>query len=203
MNSQVYQAHVTSLLCKWTFSQESRFCVTNNRWDFEWEIQYWDLRTLNIIILTYLSIKQIKDTFDIFLCFLVWNQRFRRFFGCYCLIHVTLFIIQIKGSTEKQLAVQTQARSHPSVSLSGCDWTELPHTVVKDIWAQVNIILERYHVLAPENATFCVTEFDNSFTVKQNTSSSYRCSCKRFLSTDDLCQHVLAVPEKRSNFLNF
>ena len=55
--SQVSQAHVTSLLCKLTFSQESRCRVTNNRWDFEWEIQYWDLRTLNIIILTYFSIK--------------------------------------------------------------------------------------------------------------------------------------------------
>ena len=66
MNSQVYQAHVTSFLRKLTFSQESQFCVTNNRWDFEWEIQYWDLWTLNIIILTYFSIKQIKDTFDMF-----------------------------------------------------------------------------------------------------------------------------------------
>ena len=66
------------------------------------------------------------------------------FFGCSCLPHVTLFIIRGKGSTKKQPAIQTQARSHLSVSLSGFDLTELPHTVVKDIWAQANIILERY-----------------------------------------------------------
>ena len=144
MNSQVYQAHVTSLLCKLTFSQESRFCITNNRWDFEWEIQYWDLRTLNIIILTYFSIKQIKDTWYIPVFFGLKSAISSFFFGCSCLPHVTLFIIRSKGSTKKQPAIQTQARSHLSVSLSGFDLTELPHTVVKDIWAQANIILERY-----------------------------------------------------------
>lgn len=39
--------------------------------------------------------------------------------------------------------------------------------------------------------------------MKQNTPSSYRCSCKRFLSTDDLCQHVLAVPEKKKQLPEF
>ena len=39
--------------------------------------------------------------------FFVWNQRFGRFFGCYCLTPVTLFIIRSKDSTEKQPAVRT------------------------------------------------------------------------------------------------
>ena len=39
--------------------------------------------------------------------FFVWNQRFGRFFGCYCLTPVTLFIIRSKGSTEKQPVVRT------------------------------------------------------------------------------------------------
>ena len=49
-----------------------------------------------------------KDTY--FWCipvFLVWNQRFGHFFGCYCLTPVTLFIIRSKDSTEKQPAVRT------------------------------------------------------------------------------------------------
>ena len=33
--------------------------------------------------------------------------------------------------------------------------------------------------------------------------SSYRCSCKRFLSTDDFCQHVLAIPEKKKQLPEF
>ena len=57
---QASQAQVTSVLCKLTFSQESRCRVTSNRWDFVWEIKYWGLRTLNIIILTYFSIKYIN-----------------------------------------------------------------------------------------------------------------------------------------------
>ena len=36
--SQAFQAHVTSVLCKFTFSQESRCRVTSNRWDFVWEM---------------------------------------------------------------------------------------------------------------------------------------------------------------------
>ena len=51
--SQASQAHGTSVLCKLTFSQESRCRVTSNRWDFVWEIKYWGLRTLNIIIFTF------------------------------------------------------------------------------------------------------------------------------------------------------
>ena len=42
-----------------------------------------------------------------FCVFFVWNQRFGRFFGCYCLTPVTLFIIRSKDSTEKQPAVRT------------------------------------------------------------------------------------------------
>ena len=60
---QASQSHVSSVLCKLTFSQESRCRVTSNRWDFVWEIEYWGLRTVNIIILTYFSIKSIKDTY--------------------------------------------------------------------------------------------------------------------------------------------
>ena len=60
---QAFQSHVSSVLCKLTFSQESRCRVTSNRWDFVWEIEYWGLRTVNIIILTYFSIKSIKDTY--------------------------------------------------------------------------------------------------------------------------------------------
>ena len=51
--SQASQAHVTSVLCKLTFSQESRCRLTSNRWDFVWEIKHWGLRTLNIIFFTF------------------------------------------------------------------------------------------------------------------------------------------------------
>ena len=53
VSPQVSQAHVMSVLCKLTFSQESQCRITSNRW----EIKYWGLRTLNTIILTYFSIK--------------------------------------------------------------------------------------------------------------------------------------------------
>ena len=65
-------------------------------------------------------------------------------------------LLRLKSQNVGHLEQETPARSHLSDSLSGCDLTELPRTVVKDIWAQANIILERYHVLALENATFCV-----------------------------------------------
>ena len=48
---QASKAHVTSVWCKLTFSQESRCRVTTNRWDFVWELKHWALRTLNIIII--------------------------------------------------------------------------------------------------------------------------------------------------------
>ena len=83
---------------------------TSNRWDFVWEIKYWGLRTLNIIILSYFSIKWIKETF--LWCVPVFygvNSSMYSFFffGCYCLTPVTLFIIRSKGSTEKQPVVRT------------------------------------------------------------------------------------------------
>ena len=40
-----------------TFSQESRCRVTSDRWDVVWEIKYWGLRTLNIIIFTFFFVK--------------------------------------------------------------------------------------------------------------------------------------------------
>ena len=83
-----------------------------------------------------------------------------------------------------------------SVPVSKCDLEDLPSAVVKDIWAQANIILEKYNVIKLENATFCVTEFDQSYTVKQTAPTLYRCCCKLFMSTDGLCQHVVSVAEK-------
>ena len=53
MIAQASQAHVTSMLCKFTISQESGCCITSNRWDFVWEIKYWGLQMLNIIISTF------------------------------------------------------------------------------------------------------------------------------------------------------
>ena len=40
---QASQAHVTSVLCKLTFAQESRCRVTSNRWFLVREIKYWGL----------------------------------------------------------------------------------------------------------------------------------------------------------------
>ena len=90
-----------------------------------------------------------------------------------------------------------------SVPVSECDLEDLPSAVVKDIWARANIILERYNVIQLENFTFCVTEFDESYTVKQTAPTFYRCHCKRFLSTDGLCQHVLSVAEKMKRLAEF
>ena len=60
---------------------------TSNRWDFVWEIKYWGLRTLNIIILTYFSIKWIKETYlwcgPVFVG--VNSTIYSGFFSCYCL----------------------------------------------------------------------------------------------------------------------
>ena len=87
MHAQASQAHVTIVLCKLTFSQESRCRITSNCWEFVWEIKYWGLRTLNIIILTYFSIKE-----DLPLMYSCEFIDLVGFFGCYCLTPVTLFI---------------------------------------------------------------------------------------------------------------
>ena len=110
--AQASQPHVTSVLCKLTFSQESRCRVTSNRWDFVWEIKYWGLRTLNIIILTYfLWNKWRRLTFDVFLSFLAWIHRFSRFFFyCYCLTPLTLFIILHKLVALHQLRTVSLGR---------------------------------------------------------------------------------------------
>ena len=42
-----HRRHVTSVM--YIFSREIRCRVTNDRWDFVWEIKYWGLRTLKII----------------------------------------------------------------------------------------------------------------------------------------------------------
>ena len=78
---------------------------TSNRWDFVWEIKYWGLRTLNIIILTYFSIKWIKETY--LWCVPVFYGVNSSMYSFYCLTPVTLFIIRSKGSTEKQPVVRT------------------------------------------------------------------------------------------------
>ena len=41
---QAFQAQVTSVECKFTFSQDSRCGVTGNRWDVVGEIKYWCLK---------------------------------------------------------------------------------------------------------------------------------------------------------------
>ena len=41
---QAFQAQVTSVECKFTFSQESRCGVTGNRWNVVREIKYWGLK---------------------------------------------------------------------------------------------------------------------------------------------------------------
>ena len=45
------------------YVKESRCRITIDRWDFVWEIKYWGLQTLNIIIFTFFSIKWIKETY--------------------------------------------------------------------------------------------------------------------------------------------
>ena len=90
-----------------------------------------------------------------------------------------------------------------SVPLSKCDLEGVLSAVIKDIWAQANIILDKYNVIQLENATFCVTEFDESYTVKQTAPTLYRCRCKRFLSTDGLCHHVVSVANKMKGLAEF
>ena len=95
--SQVSQAHVTSVLCKLTFSQESWCRATSNRWDFVWEIKYWGLRMLNRIIFLTLIFFYTKNLGDLPLLYSCnfWCEFIELvgFFGCYCLTPVTLFMI--------------------------------------------------------------------------------------------------------------
>jgi len=90
-----------------------------------------------------------------------------------------------------------------SIPISGCDLEDLPSAVVKDVWAQANIILEKYNVIQLENSIFCVTERHESNTVKQTAPILYRCCCKHFLSTDGFCQHVVFVAEKMKLLVEF
>ena len=72
--SRASQAHGTSVLCKLTFSQESRCRVTSNRWDFVLEIKYWGLRTLNIIIFTYFFYKINKGDLSLMYSCTFWCE---------------------------------------------------------------------------------------------------------------------------------
>ena len=88
---QVSQAHVTSVECKCTLSQESQCRFTGDRWDVVWEIKHWGLQTLNIIILYLLFYKINKGDLPLmYSSFLVRIHRFSRFFCCYC---VTLSLV--------------------------------------------------------------------------------------------------------------
>ena len=82
MIAQASKAHVTSVLHKFTISQEIRCCITSNHWDFVWEIKYWGLQMLNIIIIFtfFLQNKKGRLTFYVFLCFLVWIHQFNWIF---------------------------------------------------------------------------------------------------------------------------
>lgn len=99
-----------------------------------------------------------------------------------------------------QFAVEDNCMSVP---LSECNLEDLPSAVVKDIWAQANIILEKYNVIQLENSTFCVTEFDESSTVKQTAPTLFCCRCNRFLETDGLCQHMVSAAEKMKRSAEF
>ena len=72
--SRASQPHGTSVLCKLTFSQESRCRVTSNRWDFVLEIKYWGLRTLNIIIFTYFFYKINKGDLSLMYSCTFWCE---------------------------------------------------------------------------------------------------------------------------------
>ena len=104
---QASQAHVMSMECKLTLLY---FLARGDRWDVVWEIRYWGLRTLNIIIFYLFFYKIYKGDFPliyscIFLCEFIDLVGF--FFCCYFVTLVTPFIIRSKGRTGKQPTVRT------------------------------------------------------------------------------------------------
>ena len=64
-------------------SQASRYYVTSNRWDVVWEVEYWVLQTINIVIFCLLINKVSKeDWFPMYFCvFWVWIHWCSQLFG--------------------------------------------------------------------------------------------------------------------------
>ena len=64
-------------------SQASRYCVTSNRWDVVWEVEYWVLQTINIVMFCLLINRVSKeDWFPMyFSVFWVWIHWCSRLFG--------------------------------------------------------------------------------------------------------------------------
>ena len=104
-------------------SQESRCRVTNDRWDFVWEIKYWGLQTLNVTFFFY-KINKRDLPWMYSLCSLVWIKASTStvfFLGggggggllfCYSR-NFSLYEV-LKGSTEKN------SRRSRSCLLEGC-----------------------------------------------------------------------------------
>ena len=122
MIAQASKAHVTSVLHKFTISQEIRCCVTSNHWDFVWEIKYWGLQMLNIIIIFtfFLQNKKGRLTFDVFLCFLVWIHQFNWIF-----LLLLYDPMSLSSWYEVKAAQKNSQRSGPCL-LKGGLWPENP-----------------------------------------------------------------------------
>ena len=85
--AQVSKAHVTNVVYKFTFSQESLCRVTGNRWDW---MRNKILRSANAkyhyCYLFFYKIKKKETYLLMYSCvFLIWIHRFSRIFNCYCL----------------------------------------------------------------------------------------------------------------------
>ena len=90
MHAQVSQAHVTIVLCKLTFSQESRCYITSNLLRVCMRNKI--LRSANAKYYSYLFFYEInKEDFPLMHCCEFIDLV--GFFGCYCLPPVPLFII--------------------------------------------------------------------------------------------------------------
>lgn len=84
--------------------------------------------------------------------------------------------------------------SQLSVPLSECDLTDVPTSVLKEVWTQAATILEKYNIIPLENDSYCVTEFDNSYTVKKKRE--LRIPLQLQALPGDLCPHVMVIAEK-------
>ena len=138
------QAHVKSVSRKLTFSQESRCHVTSNRWDFVWEIEYWGLQTLNIIIfLTLIFFYKInKGDLPLMYSCVLWCEFIDLvvFLGCYCLtpIIVTLFIIRRIMTYYDRGQTITAQKNRPlsivTLHRLSCEKVNLHNTLVTWTW---------------------------------------------------------------------
>ena len=84
--------------------------------------------------------------------------------------------------------------SQLSVPLSECDLTDVPTSVLKEVWTQAATILEKYNIIPLENDSYCMTEFDNSYTVKK--TRELRIPLQLQALPGDLCPHVMVIAEK-------